>query len=450
MKKENNIIESNKKTEEFKLLVSAGNDFDKKGDKNKAISYYVKAHKMNKESPIPLSNLAIVYYEIGQMDLSDKYAQKTLKIDSKNTSALIILGNINYKNKNFEKALEYYIQAYKVNEENVVAVVNVANTYFELKMIDEAIFYTEKVIKLSPNDAWSFNNLSQLYQKKNENQKAIETAYKAIVISDEEGRVSHHINLGYMLYEISLEDKVLSKKWAQNWLEEYGENDVVNYMAKSVLNDEVLERANDEYLKNIFDVFAPDFENVLSDLEYRAPELVNEFLHKIYGKRIQKKLKILDAGCGTGLCGKYLKKYAKIFGLHGVDISAKMIDEARKKKLYNKLFVEEIVSFLSSKKDEYDLIVSTDVFIYFGDLEELFLCLKSALKKDGRVIFTVSENPKNDGFILHTSGRFMHGKKYIEDLLKKTDFILEDISREHIRNEGDREVYGFVISCKKK
>ncbi|MDR1694460.1 MAG: methyltransferase domain-containing protein [Lactobacillaceae bacterium] len=452
MKKESvkSEIESKKTAEEFKALISAGNGYDKKGDKNKAIAFYKKAYKLNKNSSIPFSNIAISLYEMSQFDDAKKYAEKALKISDKNTSSLIILGNIEYKNKDYLKALEWYLKAYNLHEENVVSVVNVANTYFEIKDYENAIIYTKKAIELSPDDAWSYNNLSQLYQKIGENEKAVEAGYKAVNISDEDGRNSHHINLGYMLYEISIEDRELSVRYTEQWLKKYSYNNVVNYMAKSILNDEVLDRANDEYLKNIFDVFASDFERVLKDLDYKAPELINDFLLQIYGKKTSKKLKILDAGCGTGLCGKYLKKYAGIFGLHGVDISSEMIAEAKRKRIYNKLFVEELISFLSSRKNEYDLVVSTDVFIYFGDLENLFLNLNNILKKNGRVIFSVSENPKNDGIKLHASGRFSHGRNYIENLIEKTGFDLENISREHIRNEGDSEVIGFIISMVKK
>lgn len=438
------------KAEEFKSLVTMGNQSDIKGDKNKAIEFYEKAHKLEKESPIPLGNLAIAFFELANFPQAEKYAKKTLMFDKENTSALIILGNIAYKQKKYTDALTYYKKAYELNIENPVSVVNIANTYFELKDFDEAIFYTEKAVELTPNDAWSYNNLSQLYQKKNRYEEALGAGYKAVERSDEEGRNAHHINLGYMLYEISLEYRELALAYAKKWLQKYGGNEVVNYMAKSVLNDEVLERANDEYLKNIFDVFAPDFEKVLQDLEYQCPEHINNFLQEIFGVKPQKKMRILDAGCGTGLCGKYLKKYAKIFGLHGVDISKEMIKEASKKRLYNKLFVEELLSFLSGKKDEYNLVVSTDVFIYFGDLTELFLKLNKAVKKDGRVIFSVSENIENDEVVLHSSGRFAHSEKYIKKLISKTGFVLEKISREHIRNEGEKKVFGFIISMYKK
>ena len=133
-------------------------------------------------------------------------------------------------------------------------------------------------------------------------------------------------------------------------------------------------------------------------------------------------MRILDAGCGTGLCGVFLKKYASFRGLEGVDLSAGMLQEAAAKKVYNKLICREITDWLNNVKARYGLVVSADVFTYIGDLENLFSALFGALKKNGRVIFTVSENSLNDSdWFLHISGRFLHRREYIEKLLLQTE-----------------------------
>lgn len=92
-------------------------------------------------------------------------------------------------------------------------------------------------------------------------------------------------------------------------------------------------------------------------------------------------MRILDAGCGTGLCGDFLKKYASFRGLEGVDLSAGMLREAAAKKVYNKLICREITDWLNNVKARYGLVVSADVFTYIGDLENLFSALFGALKK---------------------------------------------------------------------
>ena len=82
-------------------------------------------------------------------------------------------------------------------------------------------------------------------------------------------------------------------------------------------------RANNEYLTNIFDVFAPDFEQVLSGLDYQAPELISQ----MFGTDLsgEKEPRTADSGCRTRhwILWCFLQNYSRIFGLYGVDISEK-------------------------------------------------------------------------------------------------------------------------------
>ena len=75
------------------------------------------------------------------------------------------------------------------------------------------------------------------------------------------------------------------------------------------------------------------------------------------------------------------EKYSAWRGLDGVDISQGMLEEARKKKLYHKLYRQELCEFLLARKNKYDLITAADVLTYFGNLEKVMAGLAFALKK---------------------------------------------------------------------
>ena len=77
-------------------------------------------------------------------------------------------------------------------------------------------------------------------------------------------------------------------------------------------------------------------------------------------------LMVLDAGCGTGLCGPLLKPYAEI--LVGVDLSPKMLAKALGRQVYEELIETELVAYLGQRTASFDLIVSADTLIYFGEL----------------------------------------------------------------------------------
>ncbi|MDD4556570.1 MAG: tetratricopeptide repeat protein [Alphaproteobacteria bacterium] len=475
----NAFLKEHKKDE--KALVLTANSYDFLGQKKQAIKYYLQALKCFPTSKAVLGNLAIIYYELKDFELSEKFAQKLCELDSKNHSANVVLGNIYYQKREYQKALEFYLLSY--DEKKYVSCINLANTYVELKNFleaekyalkaqelsaqkamsfsvlgniykelgkdDEAILNLKKAIELDPSDAWSCNYLSQIFQNQEAYQNAIDYAYQAILRSPKTDN-SHHINLGYLLYEVFEFEPKLCQKTTHRWLSDFSQNEVVTYMANALLKNENQTRANDEYLKNIFDVFAEDFETVLANLDYKAPEYVAEALEKIYEKNPKQNLTILDAGCGTGLCAIFLKKYAKKSGLHGVDISSKMLDVAARKKLYDKLFSQELVVFLKQHKKTYDLIVSSDVFTYFGALEALFEMLFFGLKKEGKLVFTISKNRVNeDKYFLHSSGRFLHHKDYVMETLEKSGFRIETFSEHILRKEGSEKVEGYLVSAVK-
>lgn len=95
---------------------------------------------------------------------------------------------------------------------------------------------------------------------------------------------------------------------------------------------------------------------------------------------------ILDAGCGTGLCATLIKGFSR--RLEGVDLSANMLDAARKTGHYDALHCDELVSFLLAHQG-YGAIVGSGVCVFLGDLHPLFAAVHRALVKGGVFVFTV-------------------------------------------------------------
>ena len=313
-------------------LVCCGNCLDALGDKKAAAECYLKAHKADKKSLPALTNLATVCYETGDMKSAEKYSRRALKCDSENLSALINLGNILYSRKDYPGALSYYFKAASLKPGYYVAEINLANTYFDLhdyvgaarharnaaaadsqsvqaRMLlgnaaletddaDTALKAFSEALQIDSSDPWIYNYLSQAYQKKSLWKEALENGWQAVEKSG--GNEAHHINFGYLLYEASLEKAdSLSRVYAAKWLAGYPENPVVRHMGKALSDGRSAPSAPPGYVRDVFDVFAPDFERVLHSLEYRAPDLVFGFLKEIYGEKKHPKMKILDAGCGT-------------------------------------------------------------------------------------------------------------------------------------------------------
>jgi predicted TPR repeat methyltransferase len=147
----------------------------------------------------------------------------------------------------------------------------------------------------------------------------------------------------------------------------------------------------------------------------------------------------MDLGCGTGLFGMEIKQFCE--HLEGVDLSQKMLEKAKGKDVYNKLIKQDIVTYLSNESLNFDYFISTDVFIYIGDLYDVFRLIKSRNKKSGKLAFS-TEDYDGDGFFLEQSGRYSHSKKYIESLCKTFGYELRHFETQALRKEKNQYISG--------
>lgn len=406
-----------------------------------------------------------------------------LQCEKENFPALIGLGNICFLEKKYSQALQYYYRAHRLEPQNNLALVNLANTCFETSdfsgaenfaaeaiKIDsssklswqllassqlaqehyvKAIMTFQKALSLDSENPWLWNSYSQALQANGDYEEALNSALKAIELDPQNN--AHHLNFGYMLYEIATEETAIDvTAFADRWHDSHRENPVVQHMSAALNSEEKPAKAEAEYIRNVFDAFASGFEDVLIGLDYQVPRLIEETLNEILAPSHLSGLRILDAGCGTGFCGLFLKKHAGFRGLWGVDLSSEMLKQAALKKCYNHLINKDIIEFMNGRKKTFDLIVAADVLTYFGELDSFFAAVQSSLKKNGLILFTVSHNTyNNDDYFLHVSGRFLHNKNYVEKGLRSHGFTVEKLRQGKLRNEGEKEVCGFVIAARK-
>ena len=105
-------------------------------------------------------------------------------------------------------------------------------------------------------------------------------------------------------------------------------------------------RASNGFVERTFDSFAASFEAKLEQLSYRAPALAAAMLEES-GLEASKQLDVLDAGCGTGLCGPLLAPYAR--RLIGVDLSEGMLALAKEKHVYDVLIKGELTDHMRAQ-----------------------------------------------------------------------------------------------------
>lgn len=212
------------------------------------------------------------------------------------------------------------------------------------------------------------------------------------------------------------------------------------------LNDAVAGRAIDHvpasYVEAHFDSFAAGFDNKLTTiLGYRVPELMATLVLRHRASFAH----VLDLGCGTGLAGGDLRPVAS--RLSGVDLSARMLEQAAKRKIYDNLTHAEALAHLARHPMVYDLVFAADTLIYFGKLDAVMAAVAQAMTPGG--LFAVSiENAEQD-FAILPSGRFAHAQTYVMRVAEPYFEVLERKATD-IRLEANVPVKGTLFVWRKR
>jgi predicted TPR repeat methyltransferase len=202
------------------------------------------------------------------------------------------------------------------------------------------------------------------------------------------------------------------------------------------------------HVRRLFDQHAPRFdESLLQHLDYRGPQLLLEAVTAVTrsaGRRMRFDA-MLDLGCGTGLAGAAFR--AAVDRLTGIDLSAAMIGEARRKALYDRLETDELVEFLDAEaaaQMRYDLVVAADVLVYVQDLAIVAAAVRRVLAPGGLFGFTV-ETHAGEGVLLRESLRYAHGAAHIRAAMAGAGLNLAYLAEVATRTERGEPVAGLLV-----
>ncbi len=223
-------------------------------------------------------------------------------------------------------------------------------------------------------------------------------------------------------------------------------NEEVKYMAAAIRKEVPQVQASPEYVRSLFDRHASSFDVNLHKLGYAGPEIVRKTVESLITDRATR-LNVLDAGCGTGLCGPCLRPFAA--RLVGVDISTEMLRLAHGRACYDELVTLDLMDAESEFGPDFELIVCSDVLIYFGQLDRVLAVLRRCLRKKGFLILTVeksSEVADSPGYEMQPTGRYKHAASYLRSTLLEVGFsdvpvMMEDV----LRYENRVPVNSFTV-----
>ena len=222
-------------------------------------------------------------------------------------------------------------------------------------------------------------------------------------------------------------------------------------------------KASPAFVKALFDEFSGSFDEKLAALGYAVPKLLGEAIkaHVAQARGGRPFRTALDAGCGTGLAGPYLRPLVQRT-LAGVDLSPKMLEKAAMltvegaQPVYDQLSATDLVTLqleevlpAAEVAGKFELVAAADVLVYFGELLELLASL-ARLSSDASVLIFSCERATDeeapDGWRLRPSGRFAHTRAYVEGMAARAGGF-QLVSYEEIvpRMEYGKPIHGHLF-----
>ena len=403
-----------------------------------AESVYGRILELVPDHPDVLHFSGVLAHQQGKSDEAIALIQRSLAIVPDRADCYSNLGNIFQARGRLEEGIAAYQRAIELDPAHANAYSNLGVLQRAQGSLTEAEAAYRHAIRLNPEHIDAYTNLGILLAAQNRLPEAIACYCKVITLRPTHPDARRLLAMAHTTVgEIDKARDIFAE-----WLREEPGNPIAQHMLSACSGEQVPARASDGYVEAVFDNFAASFDSKLARLSYRAPALVAAMVTELPIEPARS-FDVLDAGCGTGLCGPLLAPYAR--RMVGVDLSARMLDQARERNVYDALVKGELTEYLTDSVGAFDLIVSADTLVYFGPLDTVVRAAAAALRPGGRLIFTVEEWVDGAGeFRLNPHGRYTHTRRYVEQLLVDAHLRLE-IATAHLRTEGGVPVAGLVV-----
>ena len=348
-------------------------------------------------------------------------------------------GVTHFEAKRLEEADRAFSAAHRLVPDRPSVLTNLGAVRLQLGRPDEAVPLLGRATKLEPDNLQAWAHLGIAQAETGDLDQAVASFDHALRIDGKSAVLWTH--RGTALREMGrLPEAVKSFEQAR---EHGADPHVIGYFLASMQGGEAPPMPPRAYVENLFDRYADDFSDHLVEvLGYRAPEELVDGLAPLGARWFDD---VLDLGCGTGLCGPLVKGMAS--RIDGVDLSARMLAQARELGTYDDLVHADIVEWLKISTQPYDLVLAADVFIYVGALESVFADVARLLRPGGMFAFTVEENTRTDGvnpqeLQLMPSLRYAHPEAYVRRVAAAAGLQVRAMHRAPLRQDQAQPVPG--------
>jgi predicted TPR repeat methyltransferase len=414
-----------------------------------ALASYGEAIRLNPDYAMAFNNRGNALRKIGRIEDALQSYTRALQIKPTYVEALCNLGIALQLSGRPMEALVSIDRALALQADHVDALCARGVTLHSLEHYEDAIDSYDQAIKLKPGFAEAWCNRGSALQKLQQYEAALQCHDRALEINPAYAKA--HWYRGNVLRALGRADEAV-QAW-RNALH-FGDQTLpaaqkvqLEYALAAIGASELPDAAPADYVKELFDLYADHFdEHLLEVLHYQTPRYLAEAIGRCKGEAL---LDTIELGCGTGLCGTWLRPWSR--SLVGVDLSANMLDKARQRNLYDQLVRADLIDYLQDQQASCDLLAAADVFVYIGDLGPVFGRAMAAVRVGGMFCFSVEAGTDgiSGNFALQASQRYAHSLTYIQRLAQEFGFAVIEAERRLARQDHGIDIYAWVVLLKR-
>jgi predicted TPR repeat methyltransferase len=427
----------------FSTYNNLGNALKHQGKAVEAEAAYNRALSIQPQYAEAYSNLGELLRERGDVERAEEFLRKALSIKPDHAGAYNNLGSLHLNRGELQAAVECYGKSLQLRPGQPETLYNLGCAFMSLGRYEQAAEYFRRYLAIQPTHVEAWMSLCMVLSHLKRFDEAVASGQKAVALGANNADAYFVLGSTYQ----SMGNDVEAKNAYQKALQAQPDHASAAYF-NSMLEGRIPDHAPHEYVRELFDSYAHKFDNDLTrNLDYRTPEHISRLLRQ-YADTSGGKIRIVDLGCGTGLVGPLVRDMASM--LVGVDLSPKMIAMARQKAVYDTLVVSDVTDLLRESHASCDAVIAADVFVYIGNLEEVFSASRKALVAGGCFIFSTESEEGRGEYLLRESGRYAHTNAYIHRLAADHGFDMLHSESLVLRKEGGSLITGtlFVLRAR--
>lgn len=397
-------------------LLIEGTEYHQAGRLDRAAACYRKVLELAPDNPDALHLLGMVAYASGSVDEALGLLQRAVAADPDDTEFRSNLAAVLRAADRPEEAAEAYRGLVALTPDDAAGWGRLAAVLRDLEYWEEAIAAMRKVVALRPEVAAAHANLGSLLRSAGRQEEAVDVMAQAVRLDP--SVAGAWLNLGNVLVDLGRYTEAEKAyrhalKRAPGLVPAIGGLGIAlaatnqGEEAVGLLQDYLAREPDDPlgaslrlaalgaappparptaaHMRETYARRAAGWDAKIGAPEhYPGLQLIRGAVETALAGRSG--LTILDAGCGTGMCGAFLRPFAA--RLVGIDLSAPMIDHARVKRVYDEIAVADLFDVFARHPAAFDVILAAAVLIHIGDTAAFLHGAASALQPGGILAVT--------------------------------------------------------------